>query len=110
MAEMVWPAGYKETIMICCPMCGLNRPLVKTGAWAESKGREIAKAKGVIRFEVDLANAEIVQVRQMKGREGLPMLRGQGLKLAELKDNPDYQDIVNQIRNQVYRILEILGP
>ena len=107
---MVWPPGYKETIMICCPMCGLNRPLVKTGAWAESRGREIAKAKGVVRFDVDLDDAEIIQVRQMKGRKGLPMLRGEGLKLCELKDNEDYEEIVDQIRRQAHRIVEILGP
>ncbi|MBA7709384.1 hypothetical protein ES703_118301 [subsurface metagenome] len=109
-----------EVIMISCPLCGMARVLEKTGASAIARGITITKVKGRIRFDhMDLAHAPIVQVRERKGGPELKkrMRRGGGtgfiliggLTLEQMRDNPQYQDLINQIKSTANEIIEILA-
>lgn len=109
-----------EVIYIVCPMCGLNRPLTKTGSSAIARGLPIAEIKGRISFDhIELDKAPIVQVRERQsGPEAKPRMRRgggpgfifrQGITLADMKANPEYADIVTQLKNTANKILEILS-
>ena len=109
-----------EVIMISCPLCGMARVLEKTGASAIARGITITKIKGRIRFDhMDLANAPIVQVRERaEGPEKERRLRRgggsgfvliNGLTLEQMRDRPEYQDLVNQIKSTANTIIEILA-
>ena len=109
-----------EVIYIVCPMCGLNRPLNKTGASAIARGLPITEIKGRIRFDqIELDRAPIVQIREREtGPETKPrMTRGggsgfvfkEGMTLEQIKDNPEYNDIVSQLKDTANKILGILS-
>lgn len=109
-----------EIIYIACPLCGMNRVLEKKGTGAIARGLTIREIKGRVRFDhIDLAAAPIVQVREREeGPEPKRRLRRgggsgfvfkEGLTLNEIKDNAEYQDLINQIKSTAGRILEILS-
>ena len=108
-----------EVIYITCPLCGMNRVLEKTGASAIAKGYTITDIKGRIRFDhMDLAKASIVQVREraegaepkrrMRRGGGSGFVFKSGLTLEQVKDNPDYQDLIEQLKLTANKILKIL--
>lgn len=108
-----------EVIYITCPLCGMNRVLEKTGASAIARGVTIKGTKGRIRFDhIDLANAPIVQIRERAtGKEPKKRMRRgggsgftfkAGISLADIKIDPDYEDLINQIKLTAGKILEIL--
>ena len=85
-----------------CPMCGRNR-VVKT----EKKGR--------IKWDlVEPLTAKILQVREQHPRvkggkcEGFTTVESDCLMLEEMKDNPEYQDIIDGIKNQTLKLVETL--
>lgn len=97
----------------------MSRVLEKTGAGAIARGLPITEIKGRIHFDhIDLEAAPIVQVRERQhGPEAQKRLtRGggpgfifrEGLTLAEMKDNPAYNDLIKQLRQTVSAILKIL--
>jgi len=109
----------REIEYITCPLCGMSRILEKTGRAAErlaSRPRKpkaprkvLPQSKGRIRFDaVDLGGALILQIRDPSGgrRDGVKVLRGK--TLAELRDDPNYFDLVSQIRSQAENILNLL--
>ena len=109
-----------EVIYITCPLCGMNRVLKKTGAGAIARGVTITEIKGRIRFDhIDLAAAPIVQIREREeGPERVKRMRRgggtgfvfkEGLTLNEIKDNPKYQDLIEQMKLTAGNILEILS-
>jgi len=109
-----------EVIYVTCPLCGLNRVLDKKGSSAIARGLTISKVKGRIRFDqVDLDKAAIVQIRERKtGPEPRKRLRRgggsgfafkQGMTLKEMKDNPDYADLIRQLKSSCQNILKILS-
>ena len=108
-----------QVIYVVCPLCGLNRPLEKTGAGAIARGLPITEIKGRIHFDhIDLESAPIVQVRERQhGPEAQKrMTRGggsgfvfrKGLTLTEMKDDPIYNDLVLQLKKTSKAILKIL--
>lgn len=109
-----------EVVYITCPLCGMNRVLEKKGSGAIARGLTITEFKGRIRFDhIDLATASIVQVRERaEGPERVKRMRRgggtgfvfkEGLTLNEIKSNPEYRDLLNQIKSTASNILEILS-
>lgn len=108
-----------EVIFISCPLCGMSRVLEKTGAGAIAQGLSITAIKGRIRFDhMDLSNATIVQVRERKGGPetkrrlrrgggtGFPLIGG--LTLQEMRDSPNYTDLIEQMKATATEVLRIL--
>lgn len=109
-----------EIIYISCPLCGMNRVLDKTGSSAIARGFTITDIKGRIRFDhMDLNNAAIVQVREsLTGKDPKKRMRRgggrgfvfkSGLTLQEMKTNPEYSDLIEQMKSTASKILEVLG-
>ena len=108
-----------EVIMISCPLCGMARVLEKTGASAIARGFTITKIKGRIRFDhMNLVDAPIVQIRERAEgpEEKRRMRRGGGsgfvliggLTLEQMRDDPEYQDLVEQMKSTANEILKAL--
>lgn len=109
-----------EVIYISCPLCGMSRVLEKTGASAIARGRIIDQVKGRIHFDhMDLDNAFIVQVRERKsGKEpnkrvgrggGTGFQLQSGFTLEQMKDKPEYSDLVEQLKVSANHILSVLA-
>lgn len=109
-----------EVIFIACPLCGMSRVLNKTGSSAIARGISITEIKGRIRFDhMKLDKAPIVQIREsMTGPETKTRMRRgggrgfvfrEGITLEEMKDNPGYQDLVEQMKSTATEILRVLG-
>ena len=80
-----------------CPLCGLNRVIEK-------------RDKGRIRFDhVDLMNGLLLQERACGGRNsGFYLDRDSSLTLPEVTSIPEYQDLLDQIKDQCRAILKVL--
>lgn len=109
-----------EVIYITCPLCGMNRVLEKTGAGAIARGITIEEIKGRIRFDhMELGSAPIVQIRERaEGKEKVKRMRRgggpgfvfkRGLTLEEMKREPEYADLLEQIQLTAHRILKIIA-
>jgi len=104
-----------KIIFIVCPLCYLGRPLEKNLARATKEGippEKIYTLKGRISFgQGDPETAPFVDIRDSgKGRGyGWPRVEEECKTLAEIKDDPDYADLVSKIRLQCKKILEIIG-
>jgi hypothetical protein len=105
-----------KLIYCICPLCGLSQKLQKTGY----KGGE---AKGMRRFEVDLANYPFIEFRQVGGRiAGLPrhssekdrekssigFFRVGGLTLKEALQSGEYTELIEAIESQAEAILKVI--
>ena len=108
-----------KILYVSCPLCGMNRVLEKKGSVAIGRGLPIEEIKGRIRFDhMDLEKANILQIRERRrGKEDKPRMRRGGgpgfqlvggLTLAELKDNPEYQDLREQMLKTAHSIIKIL--
>jgi len=108
-----------ELIYITCPLCGMNRVLEKTGSSAIARGLTITDIKGRIRFDhMELSNASIVQVREsqpgpepkrrMRRGGGTGFVFKEGLTLEEMKANPKYSDLIEQMKATTTEILRML--
>ncbi len=124
-----------EVIYIVCPLCGMNRVLVKKGSRAVIEHKidpstPMEERKGRIAFAIDLGNGYFVQVREARGKvpatpdelaaeqRGAKVGRGKrrgygfrltgGLTLDQAKALPEYSDLIQQIKNQSKAILNIL--
>jgi len=109
-----------EVVYITCPLCGMNRVLEKKGTSAMIRGIAIREIKGRIRFDhLDLAMAPIVQVREReRGKEEKKRLRTgggpgfifkRGITLLDMKDDPTYNDVIDQIKSTAMEILKIIS-
>lgn len=85
------------TDYIVCPLCGHNRPVN-------------VKNKGRIHFDsVDLSGGFILLIRKGGGRiRGWFTDETESQTLPQLKKNPKYADIVDQILEQCRKIVEAL--
>ena len=126
--------GDGRVIFIACPVCCMSRPLVKTGSRAVQSGKipPGSPGKGKITFDAfNLEHSYVLQVRQaggslpasgddiedrqlgkVKGRgktPGLGFRTVDGLTLEKMKDNPEYIELIEQLKNQCIRIINILS-
>jgi len=108
-----------EILYVACPMCGMSRVLEKKGSAAVGRGLTIKEIKGRIRFDhMELEKANVIQIRERRrGPEDKPRMRrggGPGFQLvgghtlAELRDNPEYQDLKEQMVETAREIIKIL--
>jgi len=109
-----------EVVYITCPLCGMNRVLEKKGSSAMARGLPITDVKGRIRFDiVDLEKGHIVQVREreagpepkkrLKRGGGPGFVFRRGFTLEQIKNNPDYADLIDQIIQTCQAIIQILA-
>ena len=100
-----------EGYWIVCPFCGLSRKIKKTGAYARRYGKEIIMEKEEVRLDkLDPENAVFIDARETglgRGR-GFPRINELCLTLKEIKNLPEYQDFINQIKNQIQKIQKVL--
>lgn len=107
-----------QFVMIACPVCGMSRVLEKKGSVAIAKGKPLNHGlKGRIHFDhMDLDNALIVQVRERRSGPENRKGRGggggfaivDGMTLKAMKANPEYEDLVTQLKSKLTQILGIL--
>ncbi len=94
--EEVLATGTEVRYMVC-PLCGMNKSLKKY-------------LSGQIAFtNIDFGRMHIVQVRRGGGRgRGFYLDRDSSLLISEIKDDPEYQAILQQIIEQCKNILREL--
>lgn len=122
--------------MVVCPFCGMSRPLEKKGSRFEMEAKaEYPKPRGRVRFnQLDPQVSPFIDFREALGGRGmvklksrsrgssadrrleLEKLRQEGktggfrrvdsLNLAEAKDDPDYADLIAELRQQAKMVLE----
>ena len=85
-----------------CPLCGRNRVIE-------------AKEKGRIKWDhVEPLESKLLQVREQHPRvlggksEGFTIVESECLTLEEMKRNPEYDDMVQGIKDQTLRIVQAL--
>lgn len=95
--QLVISEGGRETLYLACPLCGFNRPLNKY-------------TKGQIKLtNIDFDRFFVVVTRVGGGLgSGFFRIDEKSFRLKELKDMPEYRDILEQIAEQAQKILEIL--
>lgn len=88
--------GYSRIEQMSCPVCGWSK-VIDTKA-------------GRIRYDkVDLENGEVLQVRYAGGRgSGFFKDQSQSKSLTQIKSDPQYADLIDQIRNQCKAILKVI--
>lgn len=92
---------------VVCPLCALNRKLIKSGMDSKKPIKEI---KGAARFDkVDPRTAPFIDIRDISGGRATGFPRIDFKTLEEVKDDPEYRDLVNQIRTQCELILHVIG-
>jgi len=103
----------KQLKYITCPCCGMNRKLDKSGAYAARREKSTllrqplgSKEAGRVRFDtMELETALILQVRD--ATQALHVVGG--LTLAELTQDEEYDDLLDQLRGQIAEIMAIIG-
>jgi len=86
-----------EVLYVACPMCGMNKSLKRY-----RDGRAGMTS-------IDLNRFYVLVTRVGGGRgSGFYRIDEKSLLLSELKNNPEYADIVGQIREQCEKILSEL--
>jgi len=91
-----------------CPLCGWHHPITRTGIMRLQRGESADQPKGNFLFLTDeLGELTFISVRECAGRgRGLPEV--EKITLTEAKDLPEYQDLIDSLRNQAYKILKFL--
>lgn len=110
-----------EIIFVSCPLCGLGRPLVKTGSRALARGiHNKDEKRGRVHFNhMDLDKAFIIQIRtteiisptqrrkSTERRGGRVAFRVTGgLTLEELKSNTEYEGLIKELKDQAKKIIQ----
>ena len=100
-----------ELEYITCPLCGMNRKLYKTGGYARKReARHLlqsplgSKAPGQVRF--DTMNLETALLLQVREAGSLAVLGWQ--TLAEIVASREHDDIIDQLRQQIKKISQII--
>ena len=91
-----------------CPLCGWHHPITRTGIMRLQRGESADQPKGNFLFLTDeLGELTFISVRECAARgRGLPEV--EKITLTEAKDLPEYQDLIDSLRNQAYKILKFL--
>ncbi len=91
---------------IGCPVCGLNRPMEKTGGGHDRRTMRPGSSKpiktGEVSFSsVDLEQGRIIQEREAAGKKGFPLVNSGNFKTFIER----YPDLAEQIRSKCAEIL-----
>jgi len=115
----------KEVTMIVCPFCGMGRVLEQKGTRAERRGDPVRPKR--IRFDqVDPRTAPFVDIREAPGGKvkldaprgtiGRGKAPGKGfrriasLTLAEALKEPEFKDLIDQLKEQYDKVGDVLFP
>ena len=111
MAELPLEPDH-ELLYITCALCGMSRKLYKTGRYAKKRERSHllqsplgSKEPGQVRFDrMELETALLLQTREAGS---LAVLGGQ--TLAQIVAEGHHDDLIDQLRQQIKRISQIIG-
>jgi len=93
---------------IKCPLCGWHHPFTRTGIKRVQRGEVADQPKGNFVFLTnELGELTFISIRECRGRgKGLPEV--EGITVAQAKDDPEYKELIESLRFQTFKILEIL--
>lgn len=97
-----------EIKMIKCLLCGWHHAIESKGSKRLVRGKPVSESKGYFRFDkVNPEESALISVRECRGRSGgLPEVSK--ITLTEAMNQPEYSELINSLRKQAYKILEIL--
>lgn len=91
---------------LVCPFCGLSRKLIKSGIEAKKSLKVI---KGLPKFDVvDPTSGVFIDYRDITGGRGSGFPRIDFETLEQIKNNPEYEDLILQLRSHCDKILSTL--
>jgi len=91
-----------------CPLCGWHHSIMRTGIMRLQRGETADQPKGNFLFLTDEpGELTFISVRECKGRgKGLPQV--ESITLAQAKNDPEYNELIESLRFQAYKILQNL--
>jgi len=99
-----------EGLFLSCPMCGFSRKLDKSGREARRHNKEIDTVKGRVHFgNFDLDDSFLIQIRDCSGSRGHGFPVTGGYTLEQLKDMPEYGEVVAELKRTCEAILDKLS-
>jgi len=99
-----------EREFLCCPVCAMSRKLEKSGREAKRRNKEVDIIKGRAHFgNFDLDDSFLIQRRDCSGSRGSGFPLIGGYTLEQVKDMPEYQELVAELRQTCQNILAKLA-
>jgi len=91
-----------------CPLCGWHHPAEQKGSMRLQRGDPADLPKGVFLFDkVNPEESAFISIRECRGRGGgLPEVGR--ITLTEAKGDAEYQELIQSVINQCYKILKVL--
>ncbi len=98
----------KHIRTVRCPLCGWHHPISRTGIMRVQRGELASQPKGDFSFDKgDPAEMTLISIRECRGKgHGLPEV--ERISLKDIMSLPEYQELITSLKNQAYKILEIL--
>lgn len=101
-----------EALFVSCPMCGMSRKLDKTGNYAKLRHRldRSKPPKGISHFgRFRLDDAYLIQVRDCSGSRGSGFPTIDGYTIARLKEIPEFEPLLTELKEVAQAILNKLS-
>lgn len=91
-----------------CPLCGWHHSIMRTGIMRLQREESADQPKGKFLFlSNELGELTFISVKECKGRgKGLPQV--ESITLAQAKNDPEYNELIESLRFQAYQILQNL--
>ncbi len=84
---------YKTVEFFSCPLCGFGKPINK-------------KIKGGIKFNIDFEKNGVIQIREVRGRKGFPIVKR--IKIKDMVNDENYKEILKELTIQVEKLYNYL--
>lgn len=98
---------YTDDRFLVCPFCGMNRKLIKSGTNTE---KIIDQIKPPSKLDVvDIETRPFIDHRDISGGRGSGFPRVSFETLAQVKDWPEYADLIEGLKRQCHAVLKLLG-
>lgn len=98
----------KQIKTVKCPLCGWHHSIIRTGIMRLQRGESADRPKGKFLFLSNKPNElTFISVRECRGRgKGLPQV--ESITLGQAKNDPEYNELIESLRFQAFKILEFL--
>lgn len=98
----------KQIKTVKCPLCGWHHSIMRTGIMRLQREESADQPKGKFLFLSDEpSELTFISVRECRGRgKGLPQV--ESITLAQAKNDPEYNELIDSLRFQAYQILQNL--